>query len=90
MQPNLEWARDLGLSSDEILTLNPAVPGEFTMPDTFYLNSGSPRIVYAGSMEGTLPLVVGRWYLVPDDVIAAHPELTRDAVSVARAPRLAR
>jgi hypothetical protein len=86
----LDWARELGLSTDEILVLNPCVPGEFTAMDTYYFNSATPRIVYAGSNEGTLPLVPGRWYLIPDDVLDRHADLKRAAVPAARAVRLTR
>jgi hypothetical protein len=86
----MEWATELGLSRDEISDLNPCVPGEFTLSATYYLNSGTPRVVYAGTEEGSLPLVTGRWYLLPDTIMSRHPGLRNDAVSVARAVRLAR
>jgi hypothetical protein len=86
----LEWATGIGFSQDEILDLNPCVPGEFTLPDTFYLNTATPRVVYKGTSEGSLPLVSGRWYLIPGSAAGKHPELKRDAVPVARAARLAR
>jgi hypothetical protein len=44
--------------------------------------------VYRGTEEGTLPLVAGKWYFIPSDTVDRHPELCRDTVSVARAPRL--
>jgi hypothetical protein len=86
----LEWAGELGLSADEIAKLNPCVPGEFTLSDAYYLNTASPRIVYAGTTEGTLPLVAGRWYLIPEGIVGRHPSIRSDAVHVARAARLAR
>lgn len=86
----LDWAIDLGLTREELAAFNPAVPGEWTDPGAVYVNTATPRMVYRGSNEGTLPLVAGRWYLIPDEIIARHPDLARDAVSVARAPRLAR
>jgi len=86
----LQWALDLGLSRAEVAGLNPAVPGEFTDPDAFYLNTATPNLVYRGSLEGTLPLVAGRWYLIPNGTLVRHPVLTRDVVPLARAPRLAR
>lgn len=86
----LQWAQDVGLSRAEIAGLNPAVPGEFTDPDAFYLNTATPNIVYRGSSEGTLPLVSGRWYLIPNGTIVRHPSLAADVVPLARAPRLAR
>lgn len=87
---DMEWASELGLSAEEIAQLNPCVPGEFTLPDTYYLNTASPRIVYTGTAEGTLPLVAGRWYLIPDEIVARHPSIRNDAVILARAARLAR
>ncbi|MGI8967584.1 MAG: hypothetical protein ACR2GA_00565 [Chloroflexota bacterium] len=86
----LLWLREQGLSDSELRDLGPAVPGQFTMANSFYVNSGSPGIVYFGTEEGTLPLVTGRWYLIPADISRHHPNLTRDAVAVARAVRLAR
>jgi hypothetical protein len=85
---SIAWLTDLGLSDSEVRALNPCVPGEFTLPNTFYVNSGSPRIVYRGTLEGTLPLVAGRWYLIPSDIVDRHPNLRQDAVPLARAPRL--
>lgn len=82
------WLSELGLSERELQELNPCVPGEFTLPDTYYVNTGSPRIVYRGTIEGTLPLVAGRWYLIPGDAVKRHAGLGRDAVPIARAPRL--
>ena len=90
VRPGLEWASELGLSADEIAHLNPCVPGEFTLSDTYYLNTASPRIVYVGTAEGSLPLVAGRWYLIPDEIVGRHPSLRGDAVQLARAARLAR
>jgi hypothetical protein len=86
----LAWATDLGLSDEEIRSLNPCVPGEFTLPNAYYLNSSTPRVVYGGTAEGTLPLVTGRWYLLPAEIVDRHPNLRNDAVQVARAARLAR
>lgn len=88
MREAVGWLRDLGLDQRELLELNPCVPGEFTMPEAYYVNSGSPRIVYRGTNEGSLPLVAGMWFLIPNDVIDRHPDMRRDTVSVARAPRL--
>jgi hypothetical protein len=85
-----QWLTEMGLSADDLRDLNPCVPGEFTLPDTYYVNSATPRIVYRGTAEGTLPLVAGRWYLIPSDTARRNPGLTRDVVSVARAARLAR
>lgn len=90
LPPGLEWATEIGLSREEIAELNPCVPGEFTLPDGLYLNSATPRVVYRGTAEGTLPLVSGRWYLIPAEIVSRHPDLSRDPVSVARAVRLTR
>lgn len=87
---DLAWLRELGLGDNDVLALNPCVPGEFTLPDAYYVNSATPRIVYRGTIEGTLPLVAGRWYLVPASVMDRHPNLGRDTVPVARAARLIR
>lgn len=86
----LEWLRQRGLAEEEIRDLNPCVPGEFTVQNTFYVNSGTPDVVYRGTEEGTLPLVAGRWYLIPTGVIKRHPDLGRDAAPLARAVRLTR
>ena len=78
------------MSREEQAALNPCVPGEFTMSDSYYVNTATPRVMYRGSEEGTLPLVAGRWYLIPDSIVGRHTDLTRDTVPVARAARLAR
>lgn len=87
--PGLNWLADQELSSDELRDLNPCVPGEFTMANAYYVNSGSPGMVFAGTEEGTLPLVIGRWYLIPAGIIRDHPMLSRDARPVATAVRSA-
>ncbi|MGI8825905.1 MAG: hypothetical protein ACR2JC_09710 [Chloroflexota bacterium] len=84
----LGWLRDMGLSERDMEDLNPCVPGEFTMPGALYVNTGSPRVVYAGTTEGTLPLVAGRWYLVTSSSVARHPALATELAPVARARRL--
>jgi hypothetical protein len=89
-QDSLAWLRELGLSDRDLRDLNPCVPGEFTAPDAHYVNTATPGRVYAGSEEGTLPMVSGRWYLVPGDVVERFPGLRRDAARVASAVRLSR
>jgi hypothetical protein len=84
----LDWLKSRGVSS--LQDLNPCVPGEFTLSDTYYVNTATPEIVYRGKGEGTLPLTSGRWYLIPGDLVASAPGLTRDAVPVARAVSLSR
>jgi hypothetical protein len=86
----LSWLQELGLTELDREQLNPCIPGEFTMPGTIYVNTATPRVVYRGTEEGTLPMVSGRWYLVPASLVRAHPILARDAAPVARAARLAR
>jgi hypothetical protein len=82
------WLRDLGLGEPDLRDLNPCVPGEFTLPDAYYVNTATPGQTYRGTEEGTLPVVSGRWYLIPRDVAERFPALTREAASVARAVRL--
>jgi hypothetical protein len=86
----LDWLRQHGLSDAEIRDFYPCVPGEFTLQNTFYVNTGTPNTVYRGTEEGTLPLVTGRWYMVPLATIKQHPDLARDAAPPARAVRLTR
>ena len=87
---DLSWLREMGLGEKDILALNPCVPGEFTLADALYVNSATPGLIYRGSSEGTLPLVAGRWYLIPGSVVERNPSVSRDPVSPARAPRLIR
>jgi hypothetical protein len=84
----LDWLRARGIHN--LHELNPCVPGEFTLSDTYYVNAATPNVVYRGTGEGTLPIVSGRWYLIPQDIVARTPDLTRDPAPVARAVRLAR
>jgi len=86
--PQFDWLRELGLGNHDLRDLNPCVPGEFTLPGACYINTGTPGQAYAGTEEGTLPLVAGRWFLVPLDVAERFPALTREPASVARAVRL--
>lgn len=87
--PALTWLTDLGVEREELSNLNSCVPGEFTLPDTLYVNTATPRVLYMGTAEATLPLIAGRWYLLPVDIVARHPDLTRDTRPVAHAPSLA-
>ena len=87
---DLDWLLEHGLSPADLQELNPCVPGEFTLPDTYYVNTGSPGVIYAGTEEGTLPLVAGKWYFIPRHIVRHHPDLTRDTPHVARARRLIR
>jgi hypothetical protein len=86
----LDWLQQMGLSAEEISSLNPCVPGEFTVPAACYVNTATPRIVYRAGNEGTLPLVSGRWFLVPSTVVESHSELSADTVPIARSVRLTR
>ena len=88
MLGDVTWLTEMGLSEEELRELNPCVPGEFTLASAYYVNTGSPRVVYRGTEEGTLPLVAGKWYLIPSDTVDRYPDLTKDPVPVARAPRL--
>ncbi|HLJ68540.1 MAG TPA: hypothetical protein VKX16_14390 [Chloroflexota bacterium] len=87
---SLRWLCDRGVVVEDLASLNPCVPGEFTLPDTYYVNSATPGEVYAGTAEGTLPLVSGRWFLIPSRIVERVPALTRNAAHVARAVRLTR
>lgn len=86
----LNWLREIGLDDREMNDLNPCVPGEFTLDEAYYVNTATPRVVYRGTAEGTLPMVAGRWYLIPQDILARYSTLTRDTAPVARAVRLTR
>jgi hypothetical protein len=86
----LDWLLERGLSPAELQELNPCVPGEFTLPDTYYVNTGSPGVIYAGTEEGTLPLVAGKWYFIPRHIVGHNPDLTREPQRLARARRLIR
>lgn len=87
---SLDWLTEMGFSQREILDLNPCVPGEFTLPGAYYVNTGSPRVVYLGTTEGTLPLVAGKWYLIPTRAAQEHGAIRNEAVPVSHAPRLIR
>jgi len=84
----LDWLTDYGIGPDELRACSLCVPGEFMLDDALYVNSGSPGLVYQGAGEGTLPLVAGRWYMIPSSLTQRFPNLSRDTVPVARAPRL--
>jgi hypothetical protein len=84
----LDWLRTMGFTN--LRDLNPCVPGEFTLSEAYYVNTATPNVVYRGSGEGTLPLVAGRWFLIPGDIAARLPAVTEEAVPVARAVSLSR
>lgn len=86
----LDWLAQQGLSPAQIRSLNPCLPGEFTMAHTYYVNSATPGVVYRGAEEGTLPMVPGRWYLFPAGIVRAFPRLASGTVAVSRAVRLTR
>lgn len=90
VRQTLQWLTRSGVTETELRSLNPCIPGEFTLPGTLYVNTATPGTVYVGSEEGTLPLVAGRWYIIPGDVVRAHPSLVDGAAPPARAVRLAR
>jgi hypothetical protein len=90
IEASLGWLVDLGVERTELVKLNPCVPGEFTLPETYYVNTASPRVIYLGTAEGTLPIVPGRWYIIPNGIVQRHTSLTRDTLPVAAAVRRTR
>ncbi len=84
----LDWLTDYGIGEDDLHACGLCVPGEFMLDDALYVNSGTPGVVYQGAGEGTLPLVAGRWYMIPSSLTQRFPSLRRDPVPVARATRL--
>jgi hypothetical protein len=85
---SLGWLAELGIS--DLRDLNPCVPGEFTVPQSYYVNTATPHVVYRGTEEGTLPMVSGRWFLIPGTITARVPKVIENTVPVARAVRLTR
>jgi hypothetical protein len=83
----LQWLVDIGLSDVELSSLNPCVPGEFTLPEALYVNTATPGAVYGGAEEGTLPPTAGRWYMLPSAIPTRYPVLRADVAPVARAAR---
>ena len=84
----LDWLTDYGITEMELRDCALCVPGEFMLDAALYVNSATPRVVYRGGGEGTLPLVAGRWYMIPSSMAQHYPALSRETVPVARAPRL--
>ena len=82
---DLAWLGESGVTAHEIGSLNPCLPGEFTLPDTLYVNTATPGTVYTAGGEGTLPLLAGRWFLIPGHIAQAHPDLARNTDPVAYA-----
>jgi len=83
--PGLEWLLGQNLTQSEVAGLNPCVPGEFTLRNNYYVNTGTPEVIYGGAEESTLPLVAGRWYLLPGSFNQSHAGLVQQAIPVARA-----
>jgi hypothetical protein len=84
----LDWLGDLGIGERDLGSLNPCVPGEFMLDEACYVNTATPNVVYRGAGEGTLPLVAGRWYMIPSSLAQRYPRLREGTVPVSRAPRL--
>lgn len=84
----LSWLVELGV--DNLHDLNPCVPGEFTVSDSYYVNTATPNVVYRGTGEGSLPRVVGRWFLIPGTMTDKTPTLVENTVPIARAVVLTR
>ena len=84
----LDWLTGYGIGDADIRACSPCVPGEFMLDAALYVNSATPGVVYRGAGEGTLPLVAGRWYMIPSSLPQRYPILRRETVPVARAPRL--
>ena len=85
---SLAWLSDAGVKS--LADLNPCVPGEPTLAEAYYVNAATPHVVYRGGEEGSLPMVRGRWFLMPATVTTQIPTLLRDAAPVSRAVTLTR
>jgi hypothetical protein len=84
----LDWLSTYGIADGDIRACTPCLPGEFMLDGALYVNSATPEVVYRGAGEGTLPLVAGRWYMIPSSTAQLYPSLRRDTAPVARAPRL--
>src|SRR5947209_7386972 len=84
----LDWLSDYGIGEADIRDCSPCVPGEFMLDGALYVNSATPGVVYRGAGEGTLPLVAGKWYMIPSSVAQRFPGVRGETVPVARAPRL--
>lgn len=84
----LDWLTEFGIRQADIRSCSLCVPGEFMLEDALYVNGATPGVVYRGAGEGTLPLVAGKWYMIPSSLAQQYPSLRRETVPVARAPRL--
>jgi hypothetical protein len=87
--PDLDWLRGLGLGREEVTRLSPAIPGGMTSATSFYVNSAIRGTVFRGQEQTSLPPTSGRWFLIPLEIVDAHPELKDQAVRPAMAVRLA-
>lgn len=88
IRERLHWLSNRGVT--DLNDLNPCIPGQFTLADAYYVNTATPELIYLGTEEGTLPMTAGRWYLIPETILARAPALTENPTPVARAARLAR
>jgi hypothetical protein len=71
----LDWLGRFGLSRDEVIRLQPALPADMTSDNSYYVNSGIADKVFQGRDQGSLPITLGRWFLIPSDIVQAHPQL---------------
>ncbi len=75
LEQEFEWLSGYGLNSTEMGRLLPTVPGTMTSAQSFYVNSMLPKCIFRGREQGSLPLIAGRWFLIPLEIVVAHPKL---------------
>jgi len=75
LELEFDWLTGYDLSGEEIGRLLPAVPGTLTSARSFYVNSMLPKHVFRGREQGSLPLTVGRWFMIPLEIVEAFPRL---------------
>ena len=88
LEVEFEWLGQYGLSETEIGRILPTVPGGLTGPRYYYVNSMLPKRIFRGRDQGSLPLTSGRWFLIPLEIVEAHPKLSESPLLPAAAVSL--
>lgn len=64
-QGGLSWLECFGVARPAMDAVIACIPGEDVSSGGYYVNTATPGVFYLGQDGGALPLVAGRWYLLP-------------------------
>jgi hypothetical protein len=85
LELDFEWLAHYDLHKSEVARLLPTVPGGFTSQNSFFVNNLIPKTIFRGREQASIPPTPGRWYLIPLEIVQAHPEIHANAIPLANA-----